>query len=79
LPIVGMAPELLKRQFDVDHLFEKHGGPFFMNASFMGGRVVCVREADAISKAQLKQFDVLEVSFPGTASLHVLHWCVLHR
>jgi hypothetical protein len=69
-PIVGMAPELVTKQFDVDHLFDKHGGPFLINASFLGGRAVCVREADAISKAQLKQADVLSMTVHGVASLN---------
>jgi hypothetical protein len=72
-PIVGMAPELVAKQFDTDHLFEKHGGPFRINASFLGGRAVCVQEADAISKAQLKQADVLAMNLNGAASLHALH------
>jgi hypothetical protein len=68
-----MAPELVTKQFDVDHLFDKHGGPFLINASFLGGRAVCVREADAISKAQLRQADVLTMSLQGAASAHVEH------
>jgi hypothetical protein len=68
-----MAPELVTKQFDTDHLFEKHGGPFLINASFLGGRAVCVQEADAISKAQLKQADVLTRNLGGTVSMHVLH------
>jgi hypothetical protein len=68
-PIVGMAPELVTKQFDVDHLFDKHGGPFLINASFLGGRAVCVREADAISKAQLRQADVLSMTVHGVASV----------
>jgi hypothetical protein len=74
-PIVGMAPELVTKLFNVDHLFEKHGGPFIINASSLGGRAVCVREADAISKAQLKQADVLIMAMHGVASLQDLHEC----
>jgi hypothetical protein len=70
-----MAPELVATLFNVDHLFEKHGGPFLINASSLGGRAVCVREADAISKAQLKQADALIMTMHGVASLHDLHEC----
>jgi hypothetical protein len=72
-PIVGMAPELVTKQFDVDHLFEKHGGPFLINSSFLGGRAVCVQDPEDISQAQLKQADVLAMTVHGVASLHVLH------
>lgn len=65
LPILGMAPELVSRQFAMDDLFDKHGGPFVINASFMGGRALVVRSADAIFEAQSKRAQDLTMSMQG--------------
>jgi hypothetical protein len=67
-PFVGMAPELLKLQFGADPLFDKHGGPFVINAGVLGGRAVCLRDADAILEVQLQKADVLEISLLGAPS-----------
>jgi hypothetical protein len=67
-PFVGMAPELLQRQLGVDHIFDKHGGPFVINASFLGGRAVCFRDVDAILEVQLQKADVLEITLQGATS-----------
>jgi hypothetical protein len=64
-----MAPELVTRQFGMDHLFQKHQGPFVINASFLGGRAVCIRDVDAILDAQLKKADELTMCLQGAASL----------
>jgi hypothetical protein len=63
-PVVGMAPELLKRQFGMEHLFHKHGGPFVINAGCLGGRAVCLRDLDAILEVQQKA-DALTIHLPG--------------
>jgi hypothetical protein len=74
-PVVGMAPELLKRQFGMDYLFRKHGGPFVMNTGGFAGRAVCLRDLDAILEVSLKA-DVLTVHLPG--AVFMKHPCCLH-
>jgi hypothetical protein len=79
-PFVGMAPELLNWQFGVDHLFDKHGGPFVINAGFLGGRAVCFRDVDAILEASLQKADVLEITLQGAGSCSAIfttHPCCL--
>jgi hypothetical protein len=70
---VGMAPELMATKFTMDHLFDKHGGPFVVNASFLGGRAVCIREADSIADVQVKQAHELTMTLQGAVVLRVLH------
>jgi hypothetical protein len=67
-----MAPELLQRQLGVDHIFDKHGGPFVINASFLGGRAVCLRDVDSILEVQLQKADVLEITLQGATRIYVM-------
>jgi hypothetical protein len=79
---VGMAPELLTLQFGAEPLFDKHGGPFVINAGFLGGRAVCLRDADAIFEVQLQKADVLEISLlgaPSSSAIFTKHPCCLSR
>jgi hypothetical protein len=74
-PVVGMAPELVKRKMGMDYLFRKHGGPFVMNSGFLGGQAVCLRDLDAIFEVQLQKADALEISLPG--AVFTRHPCCL--
>lgn len=51
-PVVGMLPNLVKNGLRIDHLFEKHGDVFVMNAGALGGKTVCFQAADDITEAQ---------------------------
>lgn len=70
-----MTPELVSNQMRMDHLFEKHGGPFVINASLMGGKAVCVENGTAILEAQTVRQNDMDLVIQRVFSSDI---CVLH-
>lgn len=60
-PLLGMTPEIVSNKFNMKHLFEKHGGPFVVNASLMGGYALFVEEGDDILEAQTVRQNEMEM------------------
>ena len=62
LPFIGLAHKMGKELFPP--LFEKHGGPFYINMGPLGGWNLAIKEAEDVYDC-LSRYDDFEVCVPG--------------
>lgn len=72
IPVVGMAIEFLKPDFDIEKCFEELGEHFVINMGPAGGYELATRSAEEIRYVLAERSDIFKMEWPGMLPLALI-------